>query len=163
MAEAVKEVRGLMIPLQGMQLVLPDSVILQILTSGDIVSLEGAASWLLGNVTWQKRVIPVMSFEIAANHQYQEMYQPRVLVLKSLNNIEKMPFYAITLAGIPSPVRVNKENIAVMENAVASSPVILSEVLVDGEPAAIPNMDALEELLISQYGVFAQEEEPATA
>lgn len=157
MAKVVKEVRGLVIPLQGIRLVLPDSVILQILSSSDIVPLEGAPSWLLGNVTWQKRIIPVISFEIASNHQYQEMYQPRIMVLKSVNNIDKMPFYAITLAGIPHPARLKEENIAVMENAVSTTPAILSEVLVEGEPTVIPNIDALEEMLISQYGVFAQE------
>ena len=104
-----------------------------------------------------------MSFEIAANYQYEEMYQPRILMLKSVNHIEKMPFYAMTLADIPHPLRLNEENISLVENAAASSPLILSEVLVEGEPTVIPNIDALEEMLISQYGIFAPQEESAHA
>jgi chemosensory pili system protein ChpC len=163
MAEAVKEVRGLLIPLQGMRLVLPDSVILQILTGGDIVPLGEAPSWMLGILTWQKRRIPVVSFELAANQQYERAADPRIMVLKALNNIEKMPFYAITLAGIPRPFRINEENITVMESASRSSPLILNEVLVEGEPTSIPNIEAVEEMLFNQYGLFNEEGDETAA
>jgi chemosensory pili system protein ChpC len=163
MAEAVKEVRGLLIPLQGMRLVLPDSVILQILTGGDVVPLEEAPSWMLGILTWQKRRIPVVSFELAANQQYERAADPRIMVLKALNNIEKMPFYAITLAGIPRPFRIKEENITVMESASRSSPLILNEVLVEGEPTSIPNIEAVEEMLFNQYGLFNQEGDETAA
>jgi len=48
-----------------------------------------------------------------------------------------------------------------VENASLSSPVILNEVLIDGEPTSIPDLDVLEEMLISQYDLFAEEEAPA--
>jgi chemotaxis signal transduction protein len=157
MAEDSRQVRGLLIPVQGGSLALPDSIIVQILTGSDIVSLDNAPGWLLGTTVWQKRVIPVLSFELASSHQYSPMENPRLLVMKSLDNIEKMPFYAFTIAGIPSPVRFSNENMTAVENASAASPVILNQVLVDGEPAIIPNADALEEMLISQYGLFVEE------
>ena len=155
MAKEVKQVRGLLIPLQGIRLVLPDSIILQISTGTDISLFDDAPSWLLGTMTWQKRTIPVLSFEVASNQKYELMYNPRVLVLKSINNIEKMPFYALTLSGIPQPVHVSSENLSEVENASLSSSVILNEVLIDGEPTSIPNLDALEEMLISQHDLFA--------
>ena len=157
MVEELKQVRGLMIPLQGVRLVLPDSIIVQILTGSEITSISNAPTWLLGTTVWQKRTIPVSSFEVASNHQYSLIEKPRLLVLKSINNIDKMPFYAITLSGIPHPVQLTDENMTAVENASSSSPVILNEVLVDGEPTSIPNLDALEEMLISQYGLFAEE------
>ena len=155
-AEALKEVRSLVLPLQGLQLVLPDSVILQIIGSSEIIPIADAPSWMLGVITWQKRTIPVLSFEKAANYQYEQEQDPRILVLKSLNNIEKMPFYAITLTGIPHPIRLNAENVSVVENASNTSALILNEALVEGEPISIPNVEALEEMLFSQYGLFAQ-------
>jgi len=157
MVADVKEVRGLFIPLQGSRLVLPDSIIVQIHTGAEILPVSNSPTWLLGTIDWQKRVIPVLSFEVASSQQYSPLENPRVLVLKSINNIEKMPFYAIPLAGIPNPVRVSDENLAVVENANLSTPVILNEVLIDGEPTSIPNLDALEEMLMSQYGLFAEE------
>lgn len=156
MAETLKEVRGLSIPLQGIRLILPDSIVLQVLTGMNVISINDAPSWLLGQITWQKRVIPVLSFEVTANKQYSSPDSPIILVLKSVNNIEKMPFYAIVLAGIPHPLRVNEENLSVVENVTSTAPVIMNEVLVEGEPSSIPNIDALEEMLISQYGLFAE-------
>jgi len=159
--KAIKEVRGLSIPLQGINLILPDSIIVQIVTGADITPLEAGPDWLLGTISWQKRSIPTLSFEMAASSQYEAIENPRVVVLKSINNIEKMPFYGLPLYDIPKPARVNKENISVVENATQASPVILNEVLVDGEPVSIPNLDVLEEMLISQYGLFAEEETAA--
>ena len=52
---------------------------------------------------------------------------------------------------------MNEENITVVENASPSSPLILNEALFDGEPVSIPNLDALEEMLISQHHLFAEE------
>lgn len=162
-AEAFKEVRSLVLPLQGLQLVLPDSVILQIIGSSEIAPIADAPSWMLGVITWQKRTIPVLSFEKAANYQYEQEQDPRILVLKSLNNIEKMPFYAITLTGIPHPIRLNEENVSVVENASNTSALILNEALVEGEPISIPNVEALEEMLFSQYGLFAQSGDDSAA
>ena len=159
MVEEVKQVRGLAIPLQGVRLVLPDSIILQIFSGAEINPLDNAPSWLLGNFVWQKHLIPALSFEIASNQQFKETAAPRVLILKSINNVEKMPFYAIVLADIPKPLRLSDENLTAVENASPSSPVILNEVLIDGEPMSIPNLDALEEMLISQYDLFAESEE----
>lgn len=163
MAEIEIQIRGLIIPLQVGRLILPDSMIVQILTGAEISPVSDAPTWLLGTTVWQKRSIPVTSFELASNQQYNPIQQPRLLVLKSINNIEKMPFYAITLASIPRPVQVTGENMTAVENAGPSSPVILNEVLVDGEPTSIPNLDALEDILISQYGLFAEDSEEAPA
>ena len=155
--KAIKEVRGLSIFLQGLSLVLPDSIVLQILPSADVSPVDNAPTWLLGTINWHKLTVPVLSFESASNHQYNPMEDPRMMVLKSINNIQKMPFYAIPLSAIPKPARMNEENITVVENASPSSPLILNEVLLDGEPASIPNLDALEEMLISQHDLFAEE------
>jgi len=160
MAVEAKQVRGLSIPLQAIRLILPDSMIVQIVTGAEISSMANAPTWLLGTTVWQKRIIPAISFEVAANQQYDPIEDPRLLVLKSINNIEKMPFYAITLAGIPRPTRASGENMSAVENASLSSPVILNEVLIDGEPTSIPDLDVLEEMLISQYDLFAEEEAP---
>lgn len=148
------EVRGLLVPLQGGRLVLPDSVILQVLTGGEIVAVENSPSWMLGIVTWQKRKIPVISFELASNQGFSNEEGARILVLKSVNNIEKMPFYAVVISGIPHPVRINAENISAVENRHSTSPMIQDDVLIEGEPVSIPNVEAVEEMLISQFGLF---------
>ena len=159
MVGSVKEVRGLLIPLDGIRLVLPDSIILQVLTAARLVKYDNAPNWLLGSVEWQKRIIPTLSFEQATGARGGAgMVGSRLLVLKSINNIEKMPFYALVLAGIPHPAILGKDNVSEVEHAALSSPLILNQVLVDGEPASIPNLDAVEEMLMSQYGLFGQTE-----
>lgn len=154
MAEESKEVRGLLIPLSGVRLVLPDSIVLQVLMSASLTKYDDAPNWLIGALEWQKRTIPALSFELASGYGRSNTDTSRMLVVKSLNNIEKMPFYAIFLSGIPHPVNLNDDNLSVMEEAGISSPLILNQVLIEGEAASIPNLDALEEMLMSQYGLF---------
>ena len=40
---------------------------------------------------------------------------------------------------------------------------ILNEVLVEGEPTSIPNIEAVEEMLFNQYGLFNQESDETAA
>lgn len=159
MAVDVTQIRGLLIPLQGSRLVVPNSLVVQILSDVAITSLSGAPTWMMGTVIWQRRIIPALSFELVSNRQYQLPENPMALVLKSINKIESLPFYAIMLSGIPHPKQLNDENISAVEHAHSSSPFILNEVLVDGEPTSIPNLDALEEMLAKQYGKLVDEEE----
>lgn len=161
-SKQAQEVRSLQVPLDGMNLVIPDSVILQILNAEDISGIPDSPKWLIGVVEWQKHKIPVISFETAAGRKHDESQSShRLLVIKSLANIEKMPFYAVSISGIPHPVRVNDENIGAVENATNVAPVILSEVLVYGEQSSIPNFDVLEEMLISQESLFKEIEAEA--
>lgn len=158
MAEQNQQVRALVVPLDGMALVLPDSIILQVLTSAPVTAYENSPKWLSGSVEWQKRKIPTLSFEVASGYRSERAADVRTIIMKSLNHHEHMPFYALLLSGIPHPVSVDKDNIQSVENASINSPLILSQVLVEGEPASIPNLDALEEMLMSQYGLFQQSE-----
>ncbi len=158
MSETVKEVRGLIVPLEGMRLVLPDSIVLQVLTSVDLESFDNAPNWLLGSLEWQKRRLPLLSYEVASSYSDRSVETNRVLILKSMNYIDRVPFYAITLSGIPHPAVLNDANLQEVASAGASSPLILNQILVEGEPASIPNLDALEEMLMSQYGLFQTSE-----
>lgn len=150
-----KEIRGLIAPLEGLQLVVPDSIVLQIQTSVDVIPVNDAPHWLLGVTEWQERKIPLVSYEAASGHrEHDNGAAERALVLKSLNHAQHMPFYAMTLTGIPRPMNLNNDNIQGVESSGTISPLVLSPVLVEGEPACIPDLDALEEMLMSQYGLF---------
>lgn len=142
-----EEVRGLHIPLNGISLVLPDSVVLQVLVARNIKKIDDGPTWLVAMLDWQKRRIPLVSFEAAAGMQLSVPEEPRVIIIKSLGDREHVPFYGLILGGIPSPARFNEENLASLDSTVASSPLIRSEVLLFGEPSSIPDLDMLEEML----------------
>lgn len=150
-AKARDEVRGLLVPLDGFNLVVPDSVVLQVLSAKEYTDITDGPKWLMGIVDWQKHLIPVLSFEVAAGRNYEKPEDMLLLVLKSLNDREKIPFYAFFLSGIPHPVRFDQDNLSAVEKASSGSPLILAEVLVYGEQSSIPNLDVLEEMLMSQY------------
>lgn len=150
-------------PVEGSQILLPNSVIIQIISYTRPEPVKDGPSWLIGTVNWQKRNIPVMSFEMAAGRNFNgaDASSSRYIIFKSLNHRDTMPFYAMVVSGIPHPERIDENNISVMENAAPASPLILNEVLVNGESASIPNLDALEEMLIQLHKLLQQDEETA--
>ncbi len=145
-----EEVKGLQVPLDHISLILPDSVVVQILVAKEYMDINEGPGWLMGMVEWQNRFIPVLSFEMASGRDFSKPKDMRLIVLKSLNDYEKIPFYALFLSAIPHPVRFTNENLSAVENANSSSPLIHAEVLVYGEQSSIPNLDVLEEMLGSQ-------------
>ncbi len=159
MIEEQRQVRGLIVPLEGISLVLPDSIILQIVATAQLTPYANSPKWLRGSLDWQKSKLPVLVFEVAGGlHRVAESGSGgRFLIMKSINHIEKMPFYALQISGVPHPVDFNDANISAVENASINSPLILSQVLVEGEIASIPNLDAIEQMLMSQYGIFTRE------
>ncbi len=159
MAEEQRRVRGLIVPLQGVSLLLPDSIILQVLTAVKPTPYENSPKWLLGYLDWQKRKLPALAFEVAGDLHYvaESTSSGYFLVMKSINYIEKIPFYVLQISGVPHSIDFNEASISAVKNANISSPLILNQILVEGEITSIPNLDAIEQILMSQYSIFTYE------
>jgi chemosensory pili system protein ChpC len=150
--QQARAVRCMVAPLEGSQIVVPNSVIIQIVSYSKPEPIKDGPPWLIGKVNWQKRHIPVMSFELATGKAFnpENSASSRYVIFKSLNHRDTMPFYALVISGIPHPERIEQDNISVNPTETPSSPLILNEVTINDETACIPNLDALEEMLIQQ-------------
>jgi chemosensory pili system protein ChpC len=148
MAAASRDVRCLLIPLEGVRLLVPDSAVAQVgsFVQPDLVS--EAPPWLLGRIPWQKQLIPLLSFE-AANGLFHTppTGRARAAVMKVLDPSLKLPCYALLSNGIPHPLSVTAPALAADEGTPAGGPAVKLAVLLHGEPALIPDFDAIEGLL----------------
>ncbi|GMQ96728.1 MAG: chemotaxis protein CheW [Gammaproteobacteria bacterium] len=150
MAEAPKrEIRALMIPIEGGNLVLPDVAIAQIMSVLQPVPIDDAPPWFLGMVPWQKQEIPLISFEVASGMTTSNRRQlSQAVVIKVLGDNEALPCYGIVMSDIPHPVRITGETILPSEDAADVAATISCNVQIDGEDAMIPDLDALESMII---------------
>ncbi|MCW8891251.1 MAG: chemotaxis protein CheW [Sedimenticola sp.] len=143
------EVRGVLLPLQEGQLLLPNAAVCEVVSyrPPEAVASEGA-DWLLGTFSWRNNAIPLVSFETLLGREAGEVgHRARVAICNTLNGDESLPYIGILLHSAPHLIRVTEEVIAPVNGNDSLNEVVASQVVVNGVDALIPDLDALELLL----------------
>lgn len=148
---------ALLLPLLGRTLLLP-SVALAELVNLLPVEPGGAAApaWYLGAVRWRERRVPLLSFEAAATGGAPPALR-RIAVLHALGGHGGLDFLALALQGLPRPCKVESDLAASGEACAALE---LEAVTLAGESARIPDLPALERLLLDT-GLWTEAAPPA--
>ncbi len=143
------EVRGVLLPLQEGQLLLPNAAVCEVVSYRVPDTTEnGMPDWLLGLFSWRNHRIPLISFESLLQRDAGEVgHRARVAICNTLNGDEAQPYIGILLRSAPHLVRVTEEAIAPFAGDEELSEVVASRVIVNGVDALIPDLDALELML----------------
>lgn len=152
MAEAklAAPIRSQVIPIGGDNLVLPNAAVAEVIQATAAMAVSGVPDWFLGLLSWRERTIALLSFELACK-QPEPVTSPRgkIVVLNALGGNPQLNFFALVTQGVPQLIQVDENRIAPIEHETEGNPLILSRVIVNGEPAIIPNLDALEKMLLA--------------
>ena len=141
-------VRTQLIPLEGMQLVLPNTCIAEVISYQEPEAIEGAPDWLLGSVGWRGIYIPVISFEAmngVAAGQHQKSSQ--ITVLNGISGNDDICFYGVITQGIPRLLSLNQDAISTISKPETTLPFSIQQTLIDDQPAVIPNQEKIEKEL----------------
>lgn len=149
MAATMQSVRSLFIPIEDATLLLPGTVVAEIVPCTDPTPPQDAApDWYLGTIIWREQRIPLISFEVFVNGKAAPAgMRSRIVVLKGVSKREEMPYYAVLTRQIPRLVTVYEESIEPLDEGFGDSEAVAAEVLASGEPALIPNVDRVEQML----------------
>ncbi|MFC3114863.1 chemotaxis protein CheW [Cellvibrio fontiphilus] len=140
----IEEVASLLIPLQGRMLLAPNVTIAEIVPVSQVVPVENAPAWYLGNCAWREQTIPLLSFEVMNGEEKPGVVpRSRFAVINTTGVNESLPFIAILTQGLPRLARVTEEEITEREDA-DNKPFELMHVSWAGEEAVIPNVEAME-------------------
>lgn len=148
MAQAEEIVRSQIITLNGINLVLPNTCIAEVINYTEPTPVEDAPDWFLGNILWRGITIPIVSFETA-----NEVSQPdtsgsiRIAVLNGVSGEEKLPFYGIVVQGIPRLVTLKESDIKENDHTDQVLPLVVSQIEMDDLEAVIPDQQKLEAML----------------
>jgi len=140
------DVRSVLLPLKGAQLLLPNSAVSEVVgfrkSDGDA---RVASGWFLGSQNWRQQVLPLVSFErLVGLPGEAPSRRSRVAVCNTLNGNPKLPYIGVLLDNIPHLVRANEENLTPLEPSRDLGIFVLRQVKIFGEEAWIPDLDALE-------------------
>ena len=150
MNEQELKVRSQLIPLHNMRLVLPNTAIAEVISYHKPQPLDDMPPWLMGMLPWRGLQIPLLSLETAAIEQAPEIHRrSRVVVLNTLTGSGQLPFYGVISQGIPRLMGLDHSTILDAPNAEKAQKFVLRQVVVEGHPAAIPDLNAIEGELAS--------------
>lgn len=147
-----KALRGVLITVGGGRLLLPNATVSEVITYSDPEPVENAPPWLLGRVRWQGWRLPLVAFPALAGWQAEPAaLGAKVAVLKLLGGNPRLSYFALLAQGFPRLVTIHVDSLAEAGEA-APVPGIAHQVDLDGEPAAIPDLAAIERLLAEALG-----------
>jgi len=147
---APNQVDCLLIPLKDKSLILPNVAVAEIVPFSHLLTTASNVDWMLGRIDWRGVPIPVVCYEMLSN-QGAPAPNPdaRFAIINGVGNHAEMPFYAMLVQGIPRLMHVHEDDIQTVE-AMNMGPYDQSAVTIEREPAIIPNLDLVEQELITQ-------------
>lgn len=149
--QKIQEIASLLIPMQGYQLLLPNVSVAEIVPVAQVTPVNNAPVWYLGSCIWREQRVPLVSYEAMNDEPKPHLHnRARFAVLNSTGISDDLPFLAIVTQGIPRLARVNEEEIVAHETD-ALKPFEMLQVSWAGEDAAIPNIAAMEQAILSYW------------
>ena len=149
MAESIiNEIRGLMIPVTGGRVLLPNTTVAEVITYSVPEKVADAPDWLLGRLSWRGWRLPLFSFAMLSGGAKQESYSnAKVAVLKALGGNSKLPFMALLAQGFPRLTTITPDLLIPTGDENEHPPGVHAQVLVRDDQAVIPDLGHIERLI----------------
>src|SRR5215471_17000346 len=131
-----REIRGVMIPVSGAKVLLPNATVAEVITYAQPEKIANAPHWLLGRLSWRGWRLPLFSFPMLSGSVKEESYSnAKVAVLKALGGNAKMPFVALLAQGFPRLTTVTPDLLIPTGDESAHPPGVHGHVLVRDDQA----------------------------
>lgn len=145
----IGEIRGVLIPLQGFKLLLPNLAVTEVI---DFRPPEappaGSPSWLLGHIMWRRTQLGILSFEGLIDRGIDaDRPRQRIMVCHGLDEDTGPPFLGILAQGIPRLVRVSESVLETLDTAGYGGKPVLAHVRLGDEEAYVPDLAQLSALI----------------
>ena len=152
MSKTVKDVYSFLVPMLEDSLLLPNTVIAEIVPFMNVSLDEGVEDndeWKVGTVVWRNISIPVVALErLQGKKDLGDIKRSRIAICYTLNGNEEVPFVAIMVRGIPRLIPVDSDNSEfISDSSQSSDDGVKAWVKVDGKRALIPDLDLIESKL----------------
>jgi chemosensory pili system protein ChpC len=140
----IGRIRSTIIPLDSMELLLPNAVVAEVVDYRQPKAIPGSPIWHFGMIQWRGKNLPVVSFELIIDKQLKQLgKRSRIVVLYGLGEgRQRLPYYGVASQNLPRLSHVDATNIQVDASG-DKNRFIAANVMVDGSRAIIPNVEEL--------------------
>ena len=140
---ANEEIRTILAPLTNGYVMLPNSVVSEILEFTSPEPFKQGPAWLLGEVAWHHWQVPVINYEgMLKGSSTKITSKSRILIVKTLGESTQVNYIGLVIQGLPRLKKARAETL--IETQVEKLPdTVFSEVAIDGLKAIIPDLGDL--------------------
>ncbi len=143
-----REVRGVMIPVTGGRVLLPNATVAEVITYSNPEPVAGAPAWLLGRQSWRGWRVPLFSFSVLAGLSDGEgTDNARVAVLKALEGHPKLPFIGLLTQGFPRLTTISPDILIPSGDDQPTPAGVREQVMVRDDLAFIPDLAQVEDMV----------------
>lgn len=147
-------VRALLMPFNNYNVLMPSTAIAEVVAYEKPVAAAQGPAWLKGFYSWRGRSVPVIDYEkIQGLPQAAAVaHQARLIIFNALGDSGTLSFLAMVAQGIPRLMVLKEANLHHLPGEQKLALGVYAHLLVDGNPAVVPDLELLEKMLI-QAGV----------
>ena len=152
MSDETQELYSLLVPLAEDRLIVPRACVVEVVRFTQPDTEAGAHSWMMGNVTWNGRELPVASFEGALGKEVPVTTgRSRIVVFYATTGQLKTGYFGVLTQGFPQLVRVNKDvlQLDATEGWPETAPVLCRVKMINEFPL-VPDLERLENMLAEE-------------
>jgi chemosensory pili system protein ChpC len=147
-----QELYSLLVPLAEDRLIVPRACVVEVVRYTEPDTEAGAHDWMVGNVSWNGRELPVASFEGALGKEAPAATgRTRVVVFYATTGQLKSGYFGVLTQGFPQLVRVNKDvlQLEATEGWPETAPVLCRVKMINEFPL-VPDLERLENMLAEE-------------
>lgn len=152
MSAAAEELYSLLVPLADDRLIIPRACVAEVVRYSKPDQEPGSQNWMLGNVNWNGRELPVVAFEGTIGKDIPAVTgRTRIVVFYGSSGQLKSGFFGILTQGFPQLVRVNREVLKLdsTEGWPDGAPVLCRVKMINEYPL-VPHLENLESMLANE-------------
>jgi len=149
MNAVVESVRTLWVPLEEVNLLVPNVAIAEVISYQPLDLIHDGPDWLLGCLRWREQEVPVVSAErLCGFNLPQGERGSRISVLNSIIPGADLSFYAIVTAGIPRLFSADEDALGSSVLGDRGLPNTVADcVRIGNEEALIPDLEAMQTMV----------------
>lgn len=147
-----EELYSLLVPLAEDRLIVPRACVAEVVRFSQPQKEPGAHFWMLGNVSWNGRALPVVSFEGALGKAVPPATgRTRIVVFLASTGQLKTGYFGVLTQGFPQLVRVNRDVLKLdsSDNLGEAAPVLCRVKMINEFPL-IPDLERLESMIATE-------------
>jgi len=148
--EQQSTLRCLSLPLQDTTLVVPGSVVSEVVPYVSHTPVKLDADWILGRFLWRGLALPLVSFEVAAELVDRPSIGRRVAIFNTVGGNPALPFYAVFIQAVPRLLQIGDRSLDDQKKTAKSS-LLRNQLDLEGKQAYIPDLDKLEALILAAW------------
>lgn len=156
MSAVVEFVRSLWVPLNGVNLLVPNVAVAEVINYQPLDLIQDGPAWLLGALRWREQILPVVSMESLFGFGLPQGERgARISVLNSVKRGSTLSFYAIVTAGIPRLIRADADALGESLLATKNLPDVVADcVQIGNEEALVPDLEIVQAMIESNWEAY---------